>query len=169
MLLIGATCCSANAMATSDSLPISAVGITFDSNNIYNWSIWQFNMATDPPTHATLANIPGCVIFPTYPVVRIHAHLPRPTLCSLYSVYASLVPSHGPSSSGDRYVFYATDVGNAAYLGVLNLSTLQLSIRRVPQLSDWTEIACDSTMYAKHRHLRMHMNVVWTSSLCIFA
>jgi hypothetical protein len=67
---------------------------------------------------------------------------------SLYSVYASLVPSHDASSIGDRYVFYATDVGNAAYLGVLNLSSLQLSVRSVPQLSDWTEMACDSTTYA---------------------
>ncbi len=72
---------------------------------------------------------------------------PTPSLRSLYSVYASLSSSHGPSSSGDRYVFYATDVGNAAYLGVLNLSSLQLSVRTVPQLSDWTEMACDSTMY----------------------
>jgi hypothetical protein len=39
-------------------------------------------------------------------------------------------------------------VGNEAYLGVLNLSTLQLSVRRVPQISDWTEMACDTTTYA---------------------
>ena len=78
----------------------------------------------------------------------VYPHLLHLHLRSLYSVYASLVPSHGASTSGDRYVFYATDVGNAAYLGVLNLSSLQLSVRPVPQLSDWTEMACDSSTYA---------------------
>ena len=70
-----------------------------------------------------------------------------------------MIPSHDGNPSSGRYVFYASDVGNEAYLGVLNLSTLQLSVRRVPQISDWTEMACDTTTYApmplRHR-LRVH-------------
>ncbi len=50
-----------DAAATSATLPRAAVGITFDSNNIYNWSIWQFDTANTPPTHAHLADIPGFV------------------------------------------------------------------------------------------------------------
>ena len=69
----------------------------------------------------------------------------HPSLRSLYSVYASIVPFHDASFS--TYVFYATDVGNNAYLGVLNLSSLQLSVRPVPQISDWVEMACDATTY----------------------
>jgi hypothetical protein len=93
--------------------------------------------------------------FGRYP--RVQFHSPPPLLCSnasrrrLYSVYASLVP-HDASSSDARYVFYATDVSNAAFLGVLNLSSLQLSVRKVPQLSDWTEMACDSSTYANFQN-----------------
>jgi len=119
-LLKAALCCIVAVSSSAAHLPSAAVGITFDSNNIYNWSIWQFDITTSPPAHALLANIPG-----------------------LYSVYASIVPFHDASFS--TYVFYATDVGNNAYLGVLNLSSLQLSVRPVPQISDWVEMACDST------------------------
>ncbi len=64
LLLIGAICSLDAASASAAHLPSSAVGITFDTNNIYNWSIWQFDIVTSPPAHKLLANIPGCSSHP---------------------------------------------------------------------------------------------------------
>jgi hypothetical protein len=57
--LLGVICCAAIASASAAHPPTAAVGITFDSNNIYNWSIWQYDITTSPPTHSILADIPG--------------------------------------------------------------------------------------------------------------
>jgi hypothetical protein len=58
-LVAAAVCCCGTGASPASVLPNAALGITFDSNSIYNWSIWQYDITTSPPTHSILADIPG--------------------------------------------------------------------------------------------------------------
>jgi hypothetical protein len=93
-LVVAAVCCCGTGASPAAVLPNAAVGITFDSNNIYNWSIWQFDTTISPPTHARLADIPGYHPFhPLSPLLRASS-----TLTSSTSTFAVFTPSTPPSS-----------------------------------------------------------------------
>jgi hypothetical protein len=80
-LLIGAICSIGAAFASAADIPSTAVGITFDTNNIYNWSIWQFDLNSSSPAHTLLADIPGYPHFP--PPLECCYMLTFPTLSFL--------------------------------------------------------------------------------------